>query len=158
MLHTVLMTFGITESPTPAAPPAPARTGAALIAQEDSHVSDLLTTDALRELGLLNSFSFAATSTRGADVRAIVAAVEQHGEVFVYDKYTPDSITEAVADAPNVVIPAETYSKGDSKGQPRHAADVLAAIKRSDNGDSLTFDAPQGDADNGLYGFRVTTK
>jgi hypothetical protein len=100
---------------------------------------DLLRASDLVEVGAIHS----TTSTRGSFVRSVYNALANGSDaVIVLSANTPDEITSLVRAAAveandddadtvtTVLVDSESYSRGDRKGSPRDAADVLAAIHR----------------------------
>lgn len=101
----------------------------------------------LRESGRVTiASSFAQGSTRGAFVRSIYNALSNGADhVTVLAQSAGSELiaaaTEAATDDDPVITCDEVYSKGERKGQPKDAADVLAAIhRRNANNESASGD------------------
>lgn len=129
-------------------------------------MADVLTL--LREAGLTVEADFRKpVSTRGSFVRSVYNALNNGSDAaVVFAQNAPaseiDKARKAMGD--DVFVCDEPYSRGDRKGEPKDAADVLAAIHRrnsnnpsapSDTYGAVTFGAPIYNGET-LVGFAVT--
>lgn len=132
-------------------------------------MSDLLTLIAEQHSGTLTLGMLGNGSTRGSFVRGLYNALNNGTEsVLVLIGSTPDEIVATAKDAADennrVMVDTESVSRGDRKGQPRNAEDILGAIERRNSlntsAPGSTYGAVKYDADTlnigeTVYGFTV---